>query len=277
MKMHGIIGFPIGHSASPAMQMAAFRKAGFQTSIYMPFEVSPAQLKDTVQTFREFGVRGFNVTIPHKEKIIRYLDGISEEAKLIGAVNTVKNVKGRFLGYNTDAPGFIQSLKCDLKFEPRKKNCFIIGAGGAGRAIAFALAQAGAKEIYITDLAKNRAGSLVRNIKKHFPKTAIFLVTHMERSIVHGVDLVVNATPMGMKNKDPLPIDPRILHKGLSIYDLVYNPLPTRLVSAAKKKGVHAVNGLGMLLHQGALSFKIWTGRRADIVSMKKALLRHLR
>ncbi|MDP3981580.1 MAG: shikimate dehydrogenase [Chlamydiota bacterium] len=291
MKLYGIIGFPVGHTASPPMQMAAFRAIGELGSVYMPFETSPNRLKEVVRSFRVLGIQGFNVTIPHKEKVCRFLDVIQPEAAMIGAVNTVKNIDGRLHGYNTDAGGFIQSLKEDLHFAARNKNCLVIGAGGAGRAVSFALAKAGVGAIYITDLDDARAAALAKNIRTWFPKKNVDSIKKggsvnfdpfvqpkgaAKRKGHDEIDLIVNATPIGMKSTDPFPVNPSILHRGLSVYDVIYTPSPTKLVKKARSMGIPAVNGLGMLLYQGAIAFSIWTGRPAPVTEMRKALLRHI-
>lgn len=272
VKLFALIGYPVGHTLSPYMYNAAFSKLGIK-ALYIPFQVEPRRLNQTLKIFKGSGICGFNITIPSKSVCMRYLDRIDKLASMIGAVNTVV-VKGKKLfGYNTDATGFIKSVKEDLRVNLKNKNCFIIGAGGAGRAVAFALAKEGVKEIFITDVIKTKAVALVRNIRRYFPKCK---VKSTQLAAIKSCHLLVNATPLGMKKTDPLPIDPKNLHRNLAVYDLVYNPSPTKLVKIAKKKKIKAVNGLGMLLNQGAEAFQLWTHKKAPVEIMRRALERRI-
>ncbi|MFH0731384.1 MAG: shikimate dehydrogenase [Candidatus Omnitrophota bacterium] len=276
LKIYGVIGYPLGHTLSPYMHNDAFSKLKIK-AIYLPLSVEPKNLKSAINTLKTAGICGFNVTIPFKTSCMRYLDRIDKLVSMIGAVNTVVLKKNKLSGYNTDAAGFIKSLKADLGFSPKGKSVFVLGAGGAARAVCFALAKEGAREIFIVDVIKSKAVSLARNIRKNFPKCLIEVVTTSQsHNVTSRADLIVNATPLGMKKTDPLPINPKLLRKGLAVYDLVYNPSPTKLVKAAKAKGVNAANGLGMLLYQGAEAFKLWTRRKAPVEVMKQALERHI-
>ncbi|UCH12369.1 MAG: shikimate dehydrogenase [Candidatus Omnitrophota bacterium] len=269
LKIFALIGYPVGHTLSPYMHNAAFSKLKIK-ALYIPLSVEPKRLRQTIKILKDANIGGFNVTIPFKSICMRYLDRVDKLASMIGAVNTVV-VKGkRLIGYNTDATGFLKSLKEDLKFTPKNKSVLLIGAGGAARAVAFALAKEGAKKIFITDIVKTKAVSLAKNIRKYFPKCKIKSTTN------YDIDLLVNATPLGMKKSDPLLVNPKLLHNRLSIYDIVYNPSPTKFVKTAKKRKIKAVNGLGMLLYQGAEAFKLWTGRRAPVAVMRKTLLEHI-
>ncbi len=273
MKLFALIGYPVAHTLSPYMQMAAFSKLKIK-ALYVPLSIEPKRLSEVLKLLKE-SINGFNVTIPYKSSCMRYLDKVDKPASIIGAVNTVVVKNKRLNGYNTDATGFIKSVKSDLKISLRNKACLVIGAGGAGKAVCFALAKKGAREIFITDTIKNKAISLARNIKKYFPKCKISAISH-QPSAISKLDLLVNATPLGMKKTDPLPIDAGILKKAKAVYDLVYNISPTRLVKEARKRNIKAANGLGMLLHQGAEAFKLWTHHKAPIEVMRKALERHL-
>jgi len=272
-KVYGVIGYPIGHSRSPAMHNAAFRKLGLD-AVYLAFEVKPKDLKKAINGIRSLGVSGINVTIPHKEKVIASLDSISREARLIGAVNTVVNKNGTLSGFNTDCFGFIKSLKEDLKLDPRKKNIFIVGAGGAAKAVAFALAINGAKRVVITDKLDDKALDLACEVELKTGCECMALKTNSEgiRDMILNSQLLVNASSCGMKSKDPVVVSPDFLHKDLHLFDLVYNR-ETRLVGIAKQKGLKAVGGLNMLLYQGAKALELWTGKKAPIKVMKKALL----
>lgn len=271
----GLIGYPIKHSLSPAMHNAAFKKLKLN-AVYMLFEKSNAEFPHALKLLRLMDVAGFNVTIPYKEEIIPYLDTIDAQAARIGAVNTVVNKKGKFIGYNTDAPGFIHSLRNDLKFQPKGKNIFIVGAGGAGRAIGFALGKEKAKAITFYDIYSPRAEKLAKAFGCAFPGCSVASVATPARGDLSAISLVVNASNCGMKLDDPLPIDPKLLPKGGVVYDIIYNPSPTKLIKAVKARGILGVNGLGMLLCQGALAFEIWTKRKAPVAAMRKALLKEL-
>ena len=279
--IYGLIGYPIKHSLSPAMHNAAFKKLKMN-ALYMLFEKTREEFPAAVRQLKAMKIRGFNVTVPYKEEIIPYLDGLDEQARRIGAVNTVLNQKGRFIGYNTDAPGFIASLKEDLDFAPQGKNIFIIGAGGAARAIGFALAKEKAKIIVFCDCLAEKAKRLAKDIKRIFPNCLVSSVTSPIACQLSWagtrpaptIDLLVNASNCGMKPGDPLPIDPKILPAGIRIYDIIYNPAPTKLVKESGRKRIKAVNGLGMLLRQGTAAFEIWTNKKAPVELMRQALLK---
>ena len=275
-KLFGLVGYPIGHSLSPHMHNVAFKKLNINAA-YLPFQIKPNKLREGIDALIETGVSGFNVTIPFKSRCIKYLDSIEPVAKDIGAVNTVVVKKDKLIGYNTDYLGFLMSLKEDLKFIPRKKKILILGAGGAARAICFGLCKEAAKSIYVYDIIDKKAKQLVSSAKKSFEDIEIVACQKKDiKDIIKSIDLIVNCTPLGMNKKDLLPIDAKLLHKGLKLYDVVYNPLKTALVIAACKKGIKASNGLGMLLYQGALAFELWTGKKAPINLMKKELISNL-
>lgn len=276
-KIYGLLGYPIGKSLSPAMHTAAFKKLKVN-GIYLLFEVEAGNFEAAMRKIRLMNIAGFNVTVPYKEKIIPYLDVLDKQASQIGAVNTVLNRGGELIGYNTDGAGFIASLKNDLKLDPKNKNIFIIGAGGAARAIGFALAKEKARSIIFYDIFKQKAEKLKEDIGKTFKNCQVDTISSIQHqgSRIKDSNVLVNASTCGMKKDDPLPIEPKILPEGIALYDIIYNPSPTRLIKAARAKGIHAVNGLGMLLYQGASAFEIWTGKRAPIDAMRRALLRAL-
>ncbi len=278
-KIYGLIGYPIKHSLSPAMHNAAFKKLKMN-ALYMLFEKDREEFPAAVRKLKAMKVGGFNVTVPYKEEIIPYLDGLDPLARRIGAVNTVLNRKGKFIGYNTDALGFIASLKEDLDFVPKGKNIFIIGAGGAARAIGFALAKEKAKSIVFRDCLAEKAKRLANDIQGIFPDCLVSSVTSpidcqlswAGTRPAPTIDLLVNASNCGMKDSDPLPIDPKILPAGIRIYDIIYNPSPTKLVKESARRRIKAVNGLGMLLGQGTAAFEIWTRHKAPLAIMRGAL-----
>lgn len=273
-RVFGVIGYPIKHTLSPAMQNAAFKKLGIDAS-YLPFEVSPKDLGKAVRGIRELGFSGVNVTIPHKEAVIKYIDRLSVEAKLIGAVNTIVNKGGKLAGYNTDYFGFLKAVREDLKFNPSNKTACIIGAGGAAKAVAFGIAQSGAKRIIITDTVDEKSLELACEVEL---KTGCQCIAINPKSpglkeLILNSQLLVNATPCGMRGNDPIVVNPGFMHQGLCIFDLVYNK-ETKLIKTARRLKIKAAGGLNMLLYQGARSFELWTGKRAPVEAMRKALTR---
>ncbi len=278
-RIYGVFGYPVAHSASPAMQGAAFACRGLNC-VYLPFLVKPADLKKATAALAPLGIAGVNVTIPHKEKIIPFLDELSPEAERIGAVNTVAVRQGKLIGYNTDAGGFLNSLAEDLGFSPGGSAVFLLGAGGAARAVAFALARAGAGAVYISDLVSGKARRLTTAVKRRFRRRRLEAVPVEPEAMaekIAGCQLLVNATPAGMRPADKAPVPEELLRPDLAVYDLVYNPALTRLVQAARERGARAAGGQGMLVHQGAIAFQLWTGKPAPLKVMRKALERHLR
>jgi len=267
----------VEHSLSPYMHNAAFRRLKIKAA-YLPLPVRRGRLKAAIASLKDAGISGFNITIPFKSECIRYLDAIEPVAKKIGAVNTVILKNNRLKGSNTDHQGFIRSLKEELRFDPRNKEILILGAGGAARAVAFGLANKGAKKIHIYDIIPGRASSLARNIKSCFRGCeASFCKAKDMPKVIKDCRLLVNCTPLGMKKKDKLPIDVKLLHNGLKVYDIVYTPLETRLIKAAKKKGITACGGVGMLLYQGAIAFEMWTRKKAPVSLMKRTLLDNIK
>jgi len=278
-KVYGLFGYPVSHTFSPAMHNAAFQKLKFN-SLYLSFSVRPDQLRAAVTALRTLGICGVNLTIPHKEMVVPYLDELSREAKLIGAVNTIVVNEDRLIGHNTDGRGFLLALKRGLHIDAKKKSIFVIGAGGAAKAIAFQLALEGVREIFITDIAQDRAHKLVSALNKHIPAChAKFVMSQpdeVERTVADA-DILVNATPIGMKDTDPLLLSARSMHSKLVVCDVIYNPTATKLLRAAKGRGLKTMNGLGMLLYQGAMSFYLWTKKEPPVDVMRQALLRQMR
>jgi shikimate dehydrogenase len=276
-KLYGLIGNPIEHSLSPYMHNAAFSRLKIDAA-YLPFPVDKARLKEAISALRTAGISGFNVTIPFKSECMKYLDSTSAIAKSIGAVNTVINKNNRLIGYNTDYAGFLKGLKHDLGIIPGGKNVFLLGAGGAARAIAFALAKSRAKRIIVYDIIPAKAKSLIRLIKKSFPKNEIISSGPENiRALIKDCQLIVNCTPLGMRPDDALPIKEEFLHKNIRVYDIIYNPLETKLIKLARRKSIKAANGINMLLYQGVLSFELWTKKKAPVPLMRKELLDNLK
>jgi len=276
-KIFGLLGYPIKHSFSPAIHNAAFKALGIKAE-YRLFEKKPKELTDFFKKLRSGSIRGVNVTIPYKEEALRYLDELSQEAELIGAVNTILGKSESLIGYNTDGLGFILSLRKEAGIDPQDKKIVIIGAGGVSRAISVHLAREKAANIILSDIIPDKAEKLASHIRKNISRVKVSTVRKEElNSGVRTADILINATPVGMKPDDPLPIDPRILHPRLLVCDLIYNPPKTRLLIEAEKIGAKTLNGLGMLLYQGALAFTIWTGREAPIEIMARALEKELK
>jgi shikimate dehydrogenase len=273
-KSVALIGYPLGHTLSPAMQNAAFKKLGLSFE-YAPFEVAPKDLAKALKGFRGPRFAGFNVTIPHKEAVIPLLDEITPVAKVIGAVNTVVNREGRLVGYNTDGAGFIDSLKEDAKVDPKGKKVIVLGAGGASRAVSVMLAEAKASEITLSDIQEDKAHDLAKYIEDYFDVICTSVKTNSQvlQDKIRTADILVNTTPIGMHPKtNHSPLGEKMkLPSSLLVYDLVYNPSETKLLATAKAAGCKTCSGLGMLVRQGALAFTLWTGEEAPVDTMRQA------
>jgi shikimate dehydrogenase len=273
-KVFGIFGWPVHHSLSPAMHNAAFRHL-YLDGCYLPFAVRPEHLPIAVQAIIPLGLGGINITIPHKEKVISLLQEITPTAKFIGAVNTIEVKSGRLVGHNTDGEGFIRALM-EKKVAVSGKKTLILGAGGSAKAVAVQLAMSGASSIIIANRTPDRAFEVADSLKTHFPDTTMRVVTFTPEAVrkeLRDSDILVNTTSVGLKRSDPPPIPIDCLHPGLFVYDLIYNPPETPLLRNARVIGAPSMNGLGMLLHQGVLGFGIWTGKKAPVSVMKKALI----
>lgn len=271
-KLFGLVGYPVKHSYSAFMHNAAFQHYNMNAR-YELFEVSPEDLESFFKKaiFQKF-IKGVNVTVPHKEKVCAYLDVIGGlDVKAIGAVNTVcVSSDGSLVGYNTDAPGFAMDLK-NLKVSVKDKKVVLLGAGGGAKAVAAAIAHLMPCELAVFDADQEKAKALARNIA--LLGVNIRLSSSMEELEVEKGDILINATPVGMKESDPLLISPEWLKHKPFVYDLIYNPYETKLLRTAKEAGCRVANGLGMLLYQGALSFTHWTHKRAPVEVMRQALL----
>ncbi len=273
-QLLGLFGYPVKHTASPAMQNAALAALKINC-VYLPFEVSPNHLGQAVGGLRALNFLGANVTVPYKQDVIEFLDGISGEARLIGAVNTIKVEGKRIVGYNTDGRGFVRSLKEEAGFNFAKKRMVLIGAGGAGRAVAVQSGLEGLGHLAVADEQESRAESLAEHVSAKIPGCEASAMQVGDKEFADALaeaDVVVDATPLGMHSSDPTSFDPALLQKGTIVVDLVYNPPATKLLRAAQKRGCKVFNGLGMLLYQGAIALELWTGRKAPIEIMRSAL-----
>ena len=271
-KVYGLVGFPIQHSFSPCMHNAAFSALKIKSK-YKLFELQPDQLVGFLNSLKKENICGFNITIPYKEKILSYLNlGVkSFGVRMIGAVNTVViESSGRLKGFNTDYPGFSRHLK-ELKVKPRK--VALIGSGGAAKAVCFVLANTyKVKEICIYDIDNYKSLRLVSRFKDAFNQTKFSVVARIEELDLLNKDLLVNASPVGMRPNDPCLVEAKVMHPGLFVYDVIYNPTETKLIGQAKQAGCRCSNGLGMLLYQGVLAFGHFTGKKAPIKVMRTAL-----
>ncbi len=284
----GVVGHPLGHSLSVPMHMASIFTLGIDY-VYLSFDILPEDLSAAVAGFRIEGVKGINVTIPYKEAIMPYLDSIDEHARIIGAVNTVNNDNGKLKGYNTDGIGYIMSLKEQTGFSPLGKCVLILGAGGAARAVAFSLLEAGIGKLIIANrsVELNMAEKLASHIKPHFPGVHVqaMPVEHLPSLPFQELDLIVNATPVGMKHTKQQEIKELsgllqpghlLLRSDTVISDVIYNPAETPLLKTARLAGLKTHNGVTMLVYQGAESFKLWTGIEPPIEVMRRAVLHAL-
>ncbi len=271
-KLFGVIGDPIGHSMSPEMHNNLFDFYGID-AVYLPFHVSKQNLEAAVKGLKALGVSGFNVTIPHKTTIMDFLDQIDPLAKAIGAVNTVQNENGCLTGYNTDGPGFVKGLE-SMGADLGSRSALIIGAGGASRAIYFSMAQAGIKQIDLYNRTADRAEELVRTCP--FKVRSKVLDRETAEKSLHEYQLIVQTTSIGMfPNLEGLPLSLDQLSQGTIVSDIIYNPLKTKFLEEASKKGAKIQNGVGMFVFQGALAFEKWTGIFPDTETMRRNVLRN--
>lgn len=272
-SLFGIFGYPVSHSRSPAMHNAAFAALGMDCR-YDAYEIAPGEIAAAVEKARSLPLAGINITVPHKQAIMAELDFLSPEAELAGAVNTVKNKDGRLSGYNTDIEGALAAIHEGVGFRPEGGTAFVVGAGGAARAVVLGLCMNKAERILISNRTVEKADALAREFTDKFPDTAIECsglgVAETEQFVTEA-DIVINCSSAGMEGCGPLLL-PLENFRGTGVYDLVYRPRITPLVARARELGIKAESGAGMLLHQGAKSFEIWTGTPAPVGAMKKAL-----
>ncbi|MBT2665553.1 shikimate dehydrogenase [Bacillus sp. ISL-4] len=273
-KIYGVMGDPIAHSMSPDIHNDAFEKENID-AVYHHFHVTKESLNDAVKGMKALGIEGFNITIPHKTSIIPFLDEVDELALAIGAVNTVVNKNGRFIGYNTDGKGFFKSLCDEISGDIKAKKTLVIGAGGAARAIYFTLVKEGIKQVDIANRTKERAAQLVSDCPYDKVSNA-FSIIEAEESLSQ-YDLIIQTTSSGMSpelDHSPLKVDQ--LKTGAIVSDIIYNPLQTKLLREAGEKGAKTQNGLGMFINQAALAFEIWTGIMPDTARMTDIVLNKL-
>ena len=282
-----VFGHPVKHSASPAMQNAGIAALGLDWR-YVAFDVEPQNLREAIAGAKAMKFIGLNLTVPHKLLAMEMVDVLDESAQAWGAVNTIRfeardaegewkplhafvDVPGeiRSHGFNTDANAIALAIREDLNVELNGARVLLLGAGGAGRAAALKLAEQRVRELFLVNRTRSKAEELAREIVRRFPSVQV--QTHYPRG---RVDLVLNATALGLKSEDALPLSDGAfaLQNAAAVYDMIYRPAETPLLRAAKAAGCRAANGLGMLLHQGAKALEIWSGRRAPIDAMRRAL-----
>lgn len=287
-RLLAVLGQPIRHSASPAMQNAAIAALGLDWR-YLALEVHPENLRAAISGAKAMKFVGLNLTVPHKLLATAMVDILDDSAKTWGAVNTIsmeaQSLDGewrpvgsfpgptpdriRSVGYNTDAAGLARSLREDLGCRIAGETVLLLGAGGAGRAAALKLAAENVSRLHLVNRTESKAAEIAREIQLRFP--------HVHVTVGHPgspVDLVINATSLGLDPADPLPLDESrfALKQAGAVYDMVYRPAETPLLKAAKAAGCRTANGLGMLLHQGAAALEIWSGRPAPVAVMRRAL-----
>jgi shikimate dehydrogenase len=274
-RVCAIIGDPVEHSLSPVMHNAAFKELGLNL-VYVAFTVTSTELKTAVLGAKSLGVRGLNVTMPHKNAVMSHLDEVDSTAKSIGAVNTVLNNQGKLIGYNTDGSGAMIALQENGVY-PEEKKLVLLGAGGAAKAIAYQAAQ-DVEELVILNRTAEKAKKLAEALKSFDAKVkAGTLSSEVLKQELPTTDILVNATSAGMHpDVDISPVPSDLLHSDLSVMDIIYNPLETKLLKDAKSAGAKVVSGIEMLLYQGAVAFEIWTNCPAPVEVMREAALNEL-
>lgn len=273
-KPFAVLGHPIGHTLSPVMHNAAIQALQMD-AIYLAFDVAPENLLQVLPAMRDMGFRGVNLTVPLKETAFRGLPNLEDLARTLGAVNTVEFLPdGSLRGHNTDGPGFLTALRESFALDIAGLDIFLFGCGGAGRAVAITSAMNRAASLLLCDVDPERAVRLQAEIQKIAPACRVStMAAHTpDPARTKACQLIVQATPVGMKTTDPAPLPPNLFTSGQFAYDLVYMYPETAFMRTAIAAGAKAANGLGMLLHQGARAFTIWTGIQPPVAIMRAAL-----
>jgi len=264
-RLAGVIGAPIRHSLSPAIFNAAFAACDLDW-VYLAFEVPPGDAPAAIAAMRALEMGGLSVTMPHKDAVAALVDRSTPEADALRAVNCVASVNDELVGANTDGPGFLDALAAEIAFDARGRRVVVFGAGGAARAIVYSLARAGAADVAVVNRSEARADVAAA---LGGPVGRVAAAATVAEAIA-GADLVVNATSVGMGDGQT-PFDPSLLTPGQIVADVVYHPTPTPLVAAAGERGVEAIGGLGMLVHQAGHAFRLWTGIAPPLEAMTTA------
>lgn len=278
IKNFGIIGYPVGHSLSPQMYKAAFEAAGFPNYNYIPLQIHSAKLYFAVESFKGLDFRGFNVTIPHKTNILKYLDAIDSDAMVIGAVNTVVNDGGMLTGYNTDVAGFLAAL-AEANFLPEDCHAVMLGAGGAARAVLWGLCKKRAEFITIGARNLQKADALAKDFLNYGHVEGFDWNSDEFKELMQSADILINTTPLGMfpEVNDMPPVDLKLLPEGALVYDIIYNPVETKLLRTAKELGYPTLNGASMLLLQAQEAYRLYTGQLPDMQVMTETLNKFLK
>jgi shikimate dehydrogenase len=273
-RLISLIGYPLKHSLSPSFQQAALDYYHLDIR-YETWETLPELLQSAADRLRQPNVMGANVTVPYKKGVLNCVDVVDDMAKTIGAVNTIVNRQGKLEGYNTDAEGFLRGLTAEARFDPGGKQAIILGAGGAARAVCFALLMENVGSLVVTNRTAEHAEALVKAIREYIAGVGkmteiLFLPWHSSqvREATQNSQLIVNCTTIGMRHsfdESQSPLARDWIPQNALVYDLVYNPSETPLLQEAAKSGASTLNGLPMLVYQGATSFKLWTGREAPL------------
>ena len=278
-KRLGIIGYPIGHSISPVFQQAALDHIGIDAR-YEKWEVTHDNVGDFVEGLRSPDYLGINITLPHKQAVIPFLDEVDEWATEAGAVNTIVNQGGRLKGYNTDGPGFLQALLVETGYNPKSTRALILGAGGAARGILLALVRGGVDSVVIANRTLDRALDLAQLSRNNGVAAEAITISGDEIDwAAASADLIVNCTSVGMSHgpdEDGTPLLATQIPAGSIVNDLVYTPMLTPMLKAAAEAKATALGGLHMLIYQGALSFKMWTGQDAPVDIMLESATREM-
>jgi shikimate dehydrogenase len=294
-KYCAVLGHPIKHSASPAMQNAGIAALGLDWR-YLAFDVHPDELRTVIAGAKAMGFLGLNLTVPHKLLALDLVDELDETAKTWGAVNTIRfdarDARGewrplaefpgdiprevRAKGFNTDADAITRSLREDLSVELNGAKVLLLGAGGAGRVAVLKLAAEGVAELYLVNRTTEKAEALAAEMRPRFPKTKV--ITGYPKGDAVALDLLLNATSLGLKTGDGSPLDEKsfTMKRARAVYDMIYRPAETELLRAAKAAGCRTANGLGMLLYQGARALELWSGRPAPVAAMRDALVKNI-
>lgn len=272
-KPFAVLGHPIGHTLSPVMHNASIQALDFD-GIYLALDVHPDRLMEVLPAMELMGFAGVNLTVPHKEIAFRGLDKLDESARLFGAANTVEFTKDGMVGHNTDGYGFLKALEEAFGKTVKGDSIFVLGCGGAGRATALQAAKEGAKSLVLADIDAERVQRLEDEVKALVPTVEIAqaLDKTAQVELCRTCDLVVQASPVGMKKDDPSLLPSEAFRAGQRAFDLIYMYPETAFLTTAREAGAEIANGLGMLLHQGARAFEIWTGVEPSIPAMRKAL-----
>ena len=267
------LGQPVDENPTGVMQEAAFRAAELNWR-YLTIEVAPGGLRDAITGVRAFGMRGINLTIPHKVAVMEYLDEVAPDARVIGAVNTVRREGDRLIGENTDGKGFLRGVRGDAQLDPAGKRAVVLGAGGAARAIVTELALAGTADILVVNRTATRGETMVADLAGNTGASIRYERWTGTYTVPDGVDLLVNATSIGLyPDVDAVPdVDLSGAQPGMLVSDAVFNPPETGLLKRARERGLPTLDGLSMLVYQGAIGFELWTGEKAPEDVMKAAL-----